>query len=102
MKAKKKTRASIETVLSGVTKREATVASIPRIAAHATARPTTPPSTDSTKLSAMNCRIKWPRLAPNEVRIAISRSLAIPLVKVRLARFAQAMSRTIPTADIMT
>ena len=46
----------------------------------------------------MSCRTSRHRLAPSAARMPTSRSRALALASSRLATFAQAISRTIPTA----
>ena len=60
--------------------------------------PNAPPSSAMKKLSTRSCRTIWPRLAPTATRMANSRARAAPRAANRLARFAQAMSNTNPTA----
>jgi len=56
-----------------------------------------PPSA-RTKLSANNCRISRPLVAPIAARIAISRRRPVARVRLRFATFAQPISNTSPTA----
>ena len=64
----------------------------------ANAIPAIAPTIDSTRLSAMNCRISRPRPAPSAARNASSLCRPSARISSRLARFAQAMSSTNPTA----
>ena len=61
-------------------------------------RPTPPPAAPSSRLSVISCRISRPRAAPSAARIASSRMRPDARASRRLATFAQAMSRTTPTA----
>ena len=53
---------------------------------------------DNSKLSASNCLTMRKRLAPSASRTAISRVRATVRANCRFATFAQAMSKTNPTA----
>ena len=58
---------------------------------------TTPAASESIALSVSICRMIRPRPAPRAERMAISRVRRDALASSRLARLAQAMSRTNPT-----
>ena len=60
--------------------------------------PATAPSTLMTRLSVRSCATRRPRDAPSAVRTANSRWREAPAASSRLARFAQAISSTSPTA----
>ena len=64
----------------------------------ATASPRTPPANDRSTLSVINCWTICMRLAPSARRTANSRVRAAERASNRLATFAQAMSKTRPTA----
>ena len=64
--------------------------------------PSTPAASASTRLSASNWRTICQRVAPSAARTAISRDRAVARASIRFATFAQAMSRTSPTAPIRT
>ena len=68
------------------------------IAPLASRTPTTRPSPPRTRLSASSCRTMRLRVAPSELRRAISCRRAVARASSRLATFAQAMSITTPTA----
>ena len=65
-------------------------------------KPTTPPTIDRTMLSVRNCRMSRARPAPSAVRTAISFRRDSALASNRLPTFAQAMSKTNPTAPSST
>lgn len=67
---------------------------------HAIASPNAPPPNDSSALSVSSCRTRCAGVAPNEIRIAISRSRATARANNKLATFAQAISRINPTAPL--
>ena len=64
--------------------------------------PITPPSMDSKMLSASNWRINRHGPAPRAVRTAISLSRAALRTRSKFTIFAQAISRTSPTAPNKT
>ena len=53
-------------------------------------------------LSTSNCRTIRPRVAPSDVRIAISRCRVLERINIRFATFAQAINNTSPTAPSST
>ena len=68
---------------------------IPQIASNI---PPSPPAAAISRLSVSNWRTRRERLAPRAARTANSCSRVVALASIRLARFAQAISRTNPTA----
>ena len=64
----------------------------------ATKMPSTPPAEESTRDSARNCRMRRPRPAPRAARTASSLRRADVRVNSNPATFAQATSRSRPTA----
>ena len=96
------TRASIETSASRGRENGGTASSSAAFNASPSASPSTPPQTDSNTFSVRNCRTSLHLPAPTEARIATSRSRDVPRASVRLARFAQPISSTMPTADSST
>ena len=73
--------------------------SLPHIAR---SRPIPPAIRASTKLSVRSCLIRRFLPAPSAARIAISRVRAVARASSRFATFTQAISKTNPTAIIMT
>jgi len=73
-----------------------------RMAHCATRRPSAAPTRDSTSASEHNWATMPPRVAPRARRTPISRYRSAVRARVRLARFAQAISRRNPTAAIST
>ena len=69
---------------------------------HAIATATAPPVRASSTASVSSCRMTRDRLAPMAMRMLISRRRAEPRASNRLARLAQAMSRTTATMTIST
>jgi hypothetical protein len=69
-----------------------------RVPAIATANPSAPPSTDSSRLSDSTWPIRLRALAPSARRTAISRRRTIARASSRLATFAQPISRTAAAA----
>ena len=69
-----------------------------RVPASATARLAAPPRMASTRLSVTRSLTSRPRPAPSASRTAISCRRAIARARSRLARFTQAISRTMATA----
>ncbi len=78
--------------------RSAKIFTITPILAHASSKPSAPPATDNTIVSAKRCRTMAPRPAPNAVLMAISFRRDKVLASTRLATLAQAISRTKTTA----
>ncbi len=72
------------------------------IARYAMPSPAAPPTAESNTLSVSSCRASRQRPAPIAVRIAISRCRAVARASSRLARLAQAISSTKPTAPMST
>ena len=64
----------------------------------ASASPSAPPPSASTRLSVNNCRMRRRRPAPKAPRMAISLSRVAARARSRLARLAQAISNSTPTA----
>ena len=81
---------------------DGTKATSTRVSATATARPRTPPMSESSTLSTSSWRTSCPREAPSDSRTAISRCRAKARAISRLATLAQAMSSTSPTMPIST
>ena len=61
---------------------------------------TAPPASASTRLSTSSCRTSRQRLAPSDIRTAISRRRATDRTSIRFATFAQASSSTTPAMVI--
>ena len=68
------------------------------IAHHASSTASTVPIVDSSTLSTISCRMSRQRPAPSAARIPTSRSRVVARASSRFATFAQAISRTMPTA----
>ena len=68
----------------------------------ATANPSTPPPSASSRPSVSSCRITRLDPAPSARRMANSRRRAVARASIRLATFTQAMSSTNPTAASST
>jgi len=64
--------------------------------------PSVPPNAVSRTLSVSSCRISRPGPAPNASRMAISFARAEDLTSIRLATFAQAISKVIATTSTRT
>lgn len=62
-------------------------------------QPSSPPVTESTRHSVTSCRTVRRGVAPTDSRIAISRRRAMPRARSRFPMFAQAMTKSTPTAD---
>jgi len=73
-----------------------------RLPAQATARLAAPPRIARTRLSVSSSRMRRPRPAPSASRTATSFFRATARATCRLARFTQAISRTIATAPKST
>src|SRR6266478_5199260 len=73
-----------------------------RSAQKATARPVIPPSAERERLSINSCPMMRGRVAPMARRTAISFTRPEPRTSMRLARLAQAMSKTTPVVAIKT
>ncbi len=72
------------------------------IAGRASATPAAAPKPARTRLSVRNCTSRRARPAPKALRTAASRSRVAPRASSRLARLAQAISKTHPDAHSST
>ena len=66
-----------------------------------TRRPSAPPASDRSTLSASSWRISWPREAPSAMRIAYSRIRPTVRASWRLARLTHAIPRTKSMSPMM-
>jgi hypothetical protein len=96
------TRRSTPTSACAGRKNGGSSARMPRNIKRPSSSPSAPPISDSSRLSTSSWRISTKRLAPSAVRTASSRERSVPRASSRLARFAQPISSTTPTADINT
>ena len=98
-----RTRGSSDSALLSMGKGSGSSDATSALSVHdASARPAMPPPIDSSRLSVSSCRISRDRFAPSASLIATSRRRFVARDSIRLAMFAHAISRTMPTTIIRT